>query len=56
MKQEEYRSQLLDCSRHPDDKVQRKSILVIQKNGWRFVSKGEVNHLQLPVLSSFGFF
>ena len=47
-KQEEFRSQLLDCSWHPGEEVQRNSTQGTSKNGQHFVSKGKsiiFNHL-----------
>ena len=48
MKQEEYRSQLLDCSCHPGEEVLRNNTLGTSKSGQHFVSKGKsviFNHL-----------
>ena len=48
MKQEEYRSQLLDCSWHPGEEVLRNNTPGTSKNGQLFVSKGKsiiFNHL-----------
>ena len=46
MKQEEYRSQLLDCSCPLGEGVQRNNTQGTSKSGQHFVSKGKVNHLQ----------
>lgn len=48
MKQEEYRSQLLDCSWHPGEEVLRNNTLGTSKSGQHFVSKEKsiiFNHL-----------
>ena len=41
MKQEEYRSQQLDCSWHPGEEVPRNNTPGTSKNGLHFVSKGK---------------
>ena len=46
MKQEEYQSQLLDCSRHPGEKVLRNNTPGTSKKGQPFVSKGKSIILQ----------
>ena len=48
MKQEKYRSQLLDCSWHPGEEVLRNDTPGTSKNG-------QVNHLQPPVEAVFDF-
>lgn len=55
MKQEEYRSQLLDCSWHPGEEVLRNNTLGTSKKWTAFCLERKVNHLQPPVVAVLDF-